>query len=355
MRAGDDDTVVAAVRAGDEAAFATLVRRHRRELLAHCYRMLGSPEEAEDRVQETFLRAWKNLGGFAGRSTFRAWLYRIATNACLDVLRDRDRRVLPYQLAAPSDPRVGLPPRTDVAWLRPFPDLAPAAADDEPDSEAVARETMELAFLAAIQHLPPRQRAVLLLRDVLGWTAKETAELLESSVASVNSASQRARATMREHLPPGRLDWSASAEPTERERAVLRRYMAAVERADLTAVAALLAEDVRTTMPPYPMWFQGRADVLAALAAGWDSTSPAYVGRFRMVATRANGRPAAAAYVRGRGEPGYRAFAISVLRVEDGRIVEATAFHDPHLFPVFGLPAALPADTDERSADPPSQ
>jgi RNA polymerase sigma-70 factor, ECF subfamily len=339
----EDDVIVAAARAGEERAFATLVERHRRELLVHCYRMLGSLEESEDLVQETFLRAWRRLDGFEGRSSFRAWLYRIATNACLDALDGRARRVLPHDLTAPSDPRAGSPPRTDVPWLQPFPDRPSAPAETDPDSAVVARETMELAFLAAIQHLPPRQRAVLVLRDVLGWTAKETADLMESSVASVNSASQRARATMRERLPRGRLDWTTPAEPTEDERAVLRRYMEAVERADLAAVAELLAEDVRTTMPPYPMWFEGRANVVAALAAGWDASSPAYVGRFRMVATRANNRPAVAAYVRGRDEPDYRAFAISVLRIEDGRIAEATAFHDPSLFPAFALPTALPA------------
>ncbi|WP_248963052.1 sigma-70 family RNA polymerase sigma factor [Sphaerisporangium perillae] len=345
MGAGDD-VVVAAARAGDEGAFAMLVERHRGELRVHCYRMLGSFDESEDLVQETFLRAWRNLEGFEGRSTFRAWLYRIATNACLDVLDGRARRVLPQHLAAPSDPSLALPPRTDVAWLQPFPDRLwePAAPSEaEPDAVAVTRETIELAFLAAIQHLPPRQRAVLILRDVLGWPAKQTAALLEGSVASVNSALQRARVTMKEHLPERRLDWAPSAEPTERERAVLRRYMDAVERADLAAVADLLAEDVRTTMPPYPMWFQGRDSVMAALAASWDPCSPGYVGRFHMVPTRANMRPAVATYVRRPDEPAYRAFAIAVFEIEDGRIVAATAFHDPGLFPAFELPMALPS------------
>jgi RNA polymerase sigma-70 factor (ECF subfamily) len=343
LGAGDDD--VATAWAGDESAFAALVERYRGELRVHCYRMLGSVDESEDLVQETFLRAWKSLGGFEGRSTLRAWLYRIATNACLDALDGRARRVLPHHLAAPSDPSVALPPRTDVAWLQPFPDrlwepVAPSEA--QPDAVVVARETIELAFLAAIQHLPPRQRAVLILRDVLGWPAKQTAALLDGSVASVNSAVQRARATLREHLPERRLEWAPSAEPTEQELAVLRRYMDAVERADLAAVAALLAEDVRTAMPPWPMWFQGRDTVVAALAVSWDPSSPWYVGRFRMVPTRANRQPAAAAYVRGLDDPAYRAFAITVLRIEDGRIVEATAFHDPGLFATFALPTALP-------------
>jgi RNA polymerase sigma-70 factor, ECF subfamily len=345
MGVADGDVTLAAAWAGDESAFAALVERHRGELRVHCYRMLGSFDEAEDLVQETFLRAWKGLGGFEGRSSLRTWLYRIATNACLDSLDGRPRRVLPQHLAAPSGPGVALPPRTDIAWLQPFPDrlwepVAPSGA--EPDAVLVARETIELAFLAAIQHLPPRQRAVLILRDVLGWPARQTAALLEASVASTNSALQRARATLREHLPRGRLEWAPSPRPTEGERAVLRRYMDALERADLAALADLLAEDVRSAMPPWPMWFQGRDAMLASLAASWDPASPHYVGRFRVLPTRANWQPAAATYVRRPDDPVYRPFAIGVLLVEDGRIVEATAFHDLGLFRAFALPAVLP-------------
>ncbi|MBC6462090.1 sigma-70 family RNA polymerase sigma factor [Actinomadura sp. HBU206391] len=346
MGARDDDVVVAAARAGDESAFAALAERHRGELRVHCYRMLGSFDESEDLVQETLLRAWKNVRGFEGRSTFRAWLYRIATNACLDALDGQARRVLPHHLAEPSDPSVGSAPRTDIAWLQLYPDRLwePAEPSEAgPDAAVVARETIELAFLAAIQHLPPRQRAVLILRDVLGWPAKQTAALLDGSVASVNSALQRARETLRHHLPERRMEWAPSTEPTEEERAVLRRYMDAVERADLAGVAELLAEEVRTTMPPYPMWFQGRDAVVGALAASWDAGAPGYVGRFRMVATRANRQPAVAAYVRGRDEPAHRAFAIGVLRIEDGLIAELTAFHDIGLFAAFDLPTELPA------------
>jgi RNA polymerase sigma-70 factor, ECF subfamily len=345
--ASDDEALVAAARAGDEAAFAALVERHRRELRVHCYRMLGSFDEAEDLVQETFLRAWRHLRRFEGRSTVRAWLYRIATNACLDSLERRPRRVLPHQLAPPSDPSTALPPRADVAWLQPFPDLlAPepaVASETEPDAVVVARETIELTFLAAIQHLPPRQRAALILRDVLGWSAAQTADALDGSVASVNSALQRARKTLKQHLPRRRSDWPRPAQPTRQERIVLQRYMDAVEGADLSAVADLLAEEVRTTMPPYPMWFEGRDAVLAALRASWSPDAPGYVGRFRMVATRANRQPAAAAYVRPPGVTAYRAFAIGVLRIEHARIVELTAFHDPGLFPVFDLPVTLPS------------
>jgi RNA polymerase sigma-70 factor, ECF subfamily len=345
LNAADEAAVVAAARAGDESAFAALVERYRCELRVHCYRMLGSLDESEDLVQETFLRAWKHLDAFQGRSTFRAWLYRIATNACLDALDSRARRVLPHHVMAPSTPEVALPPRNDIAWLQPFPDrlwepVAPSEA--EPDAEVVARETIELAFLAAIQHLPPRQRAVLILRDVLGWPAKQTAEVLDGSLASANSALQRARATLKQHLPERRLDWAPSAEPTERERAVLRRYMDAVERGDLETVAKLLAEDVRATMPPFPMWYLGRDAVVGSLAASWDPAKPGYVGRFRMVPTRANRQPAVGAYLQAPGDPVYRAFAIGVVRIERGRIVELTAFHDPDLFAAFALPTELP-------------
>jgi RNA polymerase sigma-70 factor, ECF subfamily len=334
----------------DERAFAALVERHRGELRVHCYRMLGSFTEAEDLVQETFLRAWKNLAGFEGRSTIRAWLYKIATNACLDTLAGRGRRVLPQHLGPPSDASVNLPPRTDIPWLQPFPDRLwePAATGDaEPDAVVVTRETIELAFLAAIQHLPPRQRAVLVMRDVLGWPAKQTAATLDVSVASVTSALHRARSTLKEHLPAHRLDWTspsspASSEPTAQEQATLRRYMDAMERADLAAVAELLAEEVRAAMPPWPMWFQGRSAVVTALETSWDTSSPDYVGRFRMLPIRANGQPGAATYVRRADSGPYEPFAIGVVRIEDGQITEMTAFHDLDLFPAFGLPPSLP-------------
>jgi RNA polymerase sigma-70 factor (ECF subfamily) len=348
-----DDPVVAGARAGDEAAFTRLVERHRRELRVHCYRMVGSVEEAEDLVQETFLRAWRHIGGFEGRSTLRAWLYRIATNACLDALDGRPRRVLPQDLEpATTGPGVAvglveMVERADIPWLQPLPDRLwePAAdRDDEPDAVAVRRETIELAFIAALQHLPPRRRAVLVLRDVLGWPARRTAEHLGVSEASVTSALHRARTMLRERLPERRADWAQAAEPLgARERAIVDRYVAAVERADLAAVADLLAEDVRAAMPPWTLWLAGRPAVMAALTESWDPRSPDHVGRFRMLPTRANGQPAVATYVQGPGEDGYRAFAVGVLRVEGGRIAEIVAFHDPALFPAFGLPATAPA------------
>ena len=354
----EEAAVVAAARAGDEAAFAALAERYRRELQVHCYRMLGSPEDAEDLVQETFLRAWRGRTSFRGRSSFRAWLYRIATNACLNALAHSSRRVLPPQVVPASAPVVAELPAADaeVAWLRPYPDrlLEPAAPSDaQPDAVVVARETIELAFLAAVQHLPPRQRAVLLLRDVLGWRASETAALLEATVGSVNSALQRARATLRRHLPARRSEWAPTSPPSSEEREVLRRYLEASERSDAAAVAELLAEDVRQSMPPYPLWYDGREAIAAVLAACFDPASPGYVGELRQVPTGANLQPALANYTRWPGEDEYRALALDVLRIEGGKVVEITSFVDPGLFEAFGLPstlrAAAPPDRPRRS------
>jgi RNA polymerase sigma-70 factor (ECF subfamily) len=301
-------TIVAAARAGDEGAFASLVQRYRRELHVHCYRMLGSLEDAEDAVQETFLRAWRHRASFSleGRWSVRAWLYRIATNACLDVLARRPRRVLPYDVAPPADPTAPPPPPADLAWLEPYPDRLLedlTSPEPEPDAAAISRETLELAFLAAIQHLPPRQRAALLLRDVLGWPARDVAVALETTVAAANSALQRARATLRKRLPARRVEWTA-AQPTEEERAILRRYMEAQERRDAATVTELLREDVRVAFPPLPLWYQGRD---AFRAASDEFAAP---GDYRMVATVANGQPAIAAYLRPPGDSEHRPLVI---------------------------------------------
>jgi RNA polymerase sigma-70 factor (TIGR02960 family) len=321
----DTDAAVAAAVAGDESAFAALVERHRRELHVHCYRMLGSFEEAEDLVQETFLRAWRNRGSFEGGPGFRAWLYRIATNACLDAIR-RSKRRLP-----------SLHSFAEVPWLQPYPDrlldeLAPSEA--EPHAVVVAKETIELTFLAVIQLLPPRQRATLILRDLLGWSAGETASLLDTSVAAANSALQRARATLRERLPARPSEWSGS-EPSDEERLLLRGFIDAHERADAAAAVALVREDIRVTMPPHPWCFDGLAAIEPLLHEGL--TAP---GDWRLVPTRANRQPTAASYLRAPGDSEFRAFKFDVLRVEDGKIVEITTF-DASLFPAFGLPPTL--------------
>ena len=324
-----------------ESEFAALFGRHRAELRVHCYRMLGSFEDSEDLVQETFLRAWRGRASFGadGRVAFGAWLYRIATNACLDVLRTRPRRVLAAPVLA-ADPAAAPSPPVDLPWLQPFPDrlLEPAArAEDEPDAVVVARETIELAFIAAIQHLAPRPRAVLILRDVLGWSAKETGSLLDVSVASVNSALQRARSTLRARLGDRRTEWARSSGPTKEERELLRRYVDAHERGDATALAALLREDARLTMPPHPTVYLGRDAIVIAKRRGF---APEF-GQLRTLPAAANRQPAVAHYVRAPGEWEHRPSALDVLRIERGRIAEITAFVFPELFTAFGLPPAL--------------
>ena len=339
MQTTENEAAAAAAKAGDEAAFGALAERYRRELLVHCYRMLGSLDDAEDQVQETFLRAWRRRETYAGRATFRAWLYRIATNACLDALA-RHPRTVP-EPTPPTGASVPAAPRAEIAWLQPFPDqllegIAPS--DEEPDAVVVAKETIELAFLAAIQHLPPRQRAVLILRDVLGWSAKETAALLDSSVQSANSALQRARATLREQLPERRLEWRADADPSEHERELVQRYVEATERVDTSALAALLREDMRFSMPPDPNWWAGRDAAVASWVEGGFG-GPDF-SDIRCLATSANRQPAVANYRRQPGDTQYHGFALDVLRIEDGLVAEIVTF-GPSVFRAFGLPPTL--------------
>jgi RNA polymerase sigma-70 factor, ECF subfamily len=329
--------VVAELRTGDEAAFAALTEPYRRQLHVHCYRMLGSFDEAEDLVQETLLRAWRGRAGFEGRSTVRTWLYRIATNACLDFLESKSRRLRSLEGPQAEEPNA-------VEWLQPYPDRLLdqiASRDSEPDALVIARETIELAYLAAIQYLPPRQRAVLVLRDALGWSARETATLLDESVASVNSALSRARALIRKRLSKQRLEWSRPATPTTEELELLERYMDATDRADSAALAALLRDEVRLTMPPFPTWFEGREEIVRAFELSTDPNSSSYLGRLRTVATGSNRQPAVAAYVQRPGESQYRALGVDVLRLEGDRVIEITRFVNPDLFAAFGLPSTL--------------
>lgn len=335
---GADKGVEASIaQRGTDGQFAGLIDGYRDELKVHCYRMLGSLTDAEDHVQETMLRAWRHRAGFSGRSSIRAWLYRIATNACLDTLRTHPERVVPVG--------AGSPPPSEIPWLQPYPDqlldrAAPGA--NEPDAMVVARETIELAYLAAIQLLPPNQRAVVILRDVLDWSAMETADLLGTSVASVTSALQRGRRTLREHRPPEPAGWTPPREPTAEERALLQRYIDAHARADADALVAMMREDVRFTMPPQPVHYAGRAEVGAFLG---DSLRTA--GEFRLVATTANRMPAAANYLREPGDTQFRALSLDVLRFRDGQLAEITTF-EPSLFSYFGLPEIWTA-TDDRS------
>jgi len=324
----------------DASTFSQLAEPHRHELQVHCYRMLGSFDDAEDVVQESLLRAWRQRASFEGRSPFRTWLYRIATNACLDSLRQRTRRVLPQHVAPPNIPPEQLPEIGDVHWLQPYPDRLLDQTESGPEAIAIARETIELTFIAAMQLLPPRQRAALLVRDVLGWSATETASLLETTVASVNSLVQRARATVQRNRPPRRADWAAAPPSTEVEREMLEQFMRACERGDAAAIVDMLADDVQCTMPPFPWWFSGKAAVADSFRVG---IGPGRPGDFRALATRANRQPACGSYLRSFGETEFRAFAIDVLHIEAGRIVDVTAFHEPALFEAFGLPPTWPA------------
>ena len=313
-----------AVSGGD--GFSVATEQYRRELHVHCYRMLASFDEAEDAVQETMLRAWRGRDSFDGTQP-RAWLYRIATNVCLDVLRRTARQANAAQSYA------------DVPWLQPYPDRLldeVAPGDEQPEAVAVDRETISLAFLAAMQVLPPRQRAAFLLRDVLGWPAAQTAQLLELSVAAANSAVQRARATMQRYLPARRADW-AVPQLSEADRTLLAAFIDAHERCDAAAALAAATPDLRITMPPYPMRFDG-LDVIRPFLE--NALGPARDGDWRLLPTAANRMPTAASYLRRPGDTEYRAFKLDVLRIVDGRIAEITTF-GPQLFPAFNLPPTL--------------
>ena len=309
-----------------EAGFEEVTTRHRRELHVHCYRMLASYDEAEDAVQETYLRAWRSRDTFGGEHV-RAWLYKIATNVCLDALRAKSRRPTRFQSYA------------EIGWMTPYPDrlLDEVAPDsDEPEVVAVARETIELAFLAALQALPPRQRAALIAREVLGMPAAETAELLDTSVAATNSALQRARATMKEHLPSHRSDWTAR-EPSAAEKELLDAFIDAHQRCDAAAALAVAATDIRVTMPPNPLLIDGLTALEPLLERAFGSDRE---GDWRLLPTSANRMPAAASYLRRPGDTAYRGFKLDVLRVEGGRIAEITTFGWSH-FARLGLPADL--------------
>jgi RNA polymerase sigma-70 factor (ECF subfamily) len=345
-------TELAAALAGDQSLFTTLAERHRRELRVHCYRMLGSFEDAEDLVQETLLKAWRRRETYQGRSSLRAWLYGIATNACLDFLDQNPHRVLAAPLSdndnGASSP--GREPSPEVPWLQPYPDrlvdepASPAAA--QPEAAVGAKESIRLAFLIAIQFLPPKQRAALILCDVLDWSAQETADLLELSVASTNSALQRARATLERSRPRLQSDADAKAkadrnidgDPDE-QRLLLERYVAATERGDVPALTALLQHDVRFSMPPEPGIYVGRDDVVGSWVKGGFGSD--WFGAFRCLLTQANGMPAVACYVRKPGAASFRPLALDVLVIRDGLIQEITTFPMASIVRAFDLPLEL--------------
>jgi RNA polymerase sigma-70 factor (ECF subfamily) len=304
---------------------------YRRELTAHCYRMLGSGFEAEDAAQEALIRAWRSMDRFEGRSSVRSWLYRIATNVCLDMLRSRQRRASPMDLgpARSAEGSVGQP-LGEATWVQPIPDERVVADDGDPAEVAAAREAVRLAFVTALQHLPARQRAVLILREVLRWQATEVAELLDTSVASVNSALQRARATLAtcREVP-------AASGLEDDQQELLAGYVDAFERYDIAKLTSLLHDDVVMSMPPFDFWVQGPAEVGRWFLGGGRGCEGS-----RLLATRANGGPAFGSYRRD-PEGGHKPWRIHVLELRDGRIIGHHSFIEPALFPVFGLPTHL--------------
>lgn len=326
--------LLTAARAGDDAAFEQVVAGYRRELHLHCYRMLGSVQDAEDAVQETLLAAWRGLAGFEGRASLRAWLYRIATNACLRMASRRPPRVLTPDHGPPRHDTADLgDPVTGPVWLEPWPDDLPDALDGDPEERYLRRESVELAFVAALQHLPATQRAVLILREVLAFSAAETARILDTSPPSVNSALQRARRAVRERIPATTQAGELALLGDDGRRRLVDAFVSAWERADVATLLDLLTEDARFTMPPLPAWFSGRADV------GRFLTDRVFATPWRLVSTRANGQLAFACY---QGRPDgatFRLGAVNVLSLRVGRIAAIDGFLDPAVHHRFGLPS----------------
>jgi len=337
--AGLDPTVaihLAAARAGDQREFSGLTEPYRHELQLHCYRILGSLQDAEDIVQETLLRAWRRLETYEGRASLRAWLYKIATNACFDALAKRPRRVLPTAQFPPADPHQPFaPPVTEPIWLEPYPDDLIAKPESGPEARYSQRESVSLAFLAALQSLPPHQRAALILCDVLDWRASEAAQLLDITVSAVNSALHRARVTMNKHYHARGRDTLSATAIDEDLRPLLDRYVQVWEAADIDGLVSLLREDATLSMPPLPTWYAGR-EAISAAAQTMIFAGDAR-GRWLMQPVRANRQPACAVYQR--DEAGiYRAFGISVLTIEQGKVTDIITFINLELFQRFGLP-----------------
>jgi RNA polymerase sigma-70 factor (TIGR02960 family) len=330
-----EERLLADARRGDEAAFEQLVGRHRGELYVHCYRMLGSVQDAEDALQEALLGAWRGLGNFQGRSSLRTWLFRVATNACLRLSSRRPRRMLSFDHGpARSDPHDLGEPVPGPVWLEPWPDELPADDASDPAAAYLRRERVELAFVAALQHLPGSQRAVLLLREVLGFSATEVARILDTTPASVNSALQRARATLRQRLPDRSQQAELAALGPGGRRGLVDAFVTAWERSDVPALLELLAADARFTMPPLPAWFDGREDVGRFLAERLFATP------WRLLPVAASGQPAFACY-QDDGER-FRLGAVNVLSLRDGQITWIAGFVDPQVHRHFPVPRELP-------------
>jgi RNA polymerase sigma-70 factor (ECF subfamily) len=335
---GESADTLAAALAGDPGAFASLTEPFRKELLSHCYRMLGSLEDAEDQVQETFLRAWRRLETYQGRASVRAWLYKIATNACLDALERRPKRGLPADLYPHSDPSAPLePPVNEPVWIEPFPDDLLAPSEAGPEARYESHESISFAFLIALQELPARQRCALILGDVLDWRAEEIAGVLDASVSAVNSLLHRARSTLKGHYPR---KVAPKPVPTdERQVQLLERYLRAWETADIDGIVSMLAEEAAFPMPPLPSWYQGRDAIRAFIQA--TSLAGEAAGRWRLLPIRANSRPGFAFYLGDENTGKYLPFALQVLTFEGDYLSEVITFGTPGLFPAFGLPADL--------------
>jgi RNA polymerase sigma-70 factor, ECF subfamily len=330
-----------AAKAGDRDAFGMLVEPYQRRLQAHCYRMLGSYADAEDALQETLLRAWRALPRFEERSSLRSWLYRIATNACLRTIERRPKRVLPIDYGPAADPHDGLAePVTESVWLDPYPDLH-VELDEPlgPEARYQSHESVELAFIAALQHVPARQRAVLILRDVLGFSARETAAVLETTPVSVDSALQRAHKTVDERLPDQSQQQTLRLLGDDELRGLVDRYVTAWEQNDVDGLVSLLAEDARMTMPPLPSWYSGR-ERIGDFLRGYVLTDDE---RWRLVRVAANGQPALAAYVWRDPAQAFIPHCLNVLTLRADRIEEVTAFLETDAFRTFGLPASIAA------------
>ena len=335
--------LIAAAGGGDEAAFRRLVEPYRANLHAHCYRMLASLHDAEDALQETLLRAWRGLTGFDGRSSISTWLYRIATNVCVDAIRKRPKRVLPvdYEPPAGASATGADVPVDPSLWIDPYPDAELAVEDGyaAPEARYEQREAIELAFVAALQHLPPRQRAALILRDVLGFSAKETAKAMDTTAVATNSALQRAREAVDERLPDRSQQATLRSLGDIRVREVVDRFVDAFERGDVPAILAMLTDDATFGMPPFPAWTRGRE----AVGDSWLMPEELPTG-LRYAATSASGQLALGTYRLAEDAPSYRPIALDVLTLDDaGRISDVLAFRTPEIFPAFGLAAELPA------------
>ncbi len=348
-----EQRLLAAARAGDQAAFERLVETHRALLHAHCYRMMGSLHDADDALQETLVKAWRGIARFDGRSALSSWLYRVATNACLNLIKKRPKRVLPLDYGFRSDDPhdAAGPPLLESIWIEPYPDATLDAAPLDPDARFAQRESLELAFVAALQHLPPNQRAALIMSEVLGFSAREMADTLGTSSASVNSALQRARKIIDERRPEQSQQATLRALGDAELNRTVERYLQAMEQADVDAVVALLAEDASWSMPPQPAWFAGRAAIGAFLAE-----NPFKYFGWRYSPVRANGQPAVAAYSWDEDRASFAAHGLNVLELHGGEITAVTAFLDvsrrgaggpsfreDKLFERFGLPGELPA------------